>query len=150
MSRSTRLAAARAFWEDEQAADDQVQAAVLIAQQKKFRPKTVIGLDLDRKAHHLASLPSLPEQIAGRALIAYHLAHQRAMMGAFLDELGLAHDNGLIQEDEVKPDASKVPHAAEQIAQRFAAEDVSLYLSTLLVQDPETWAPLRGLPQVAS
>jgi hypothetical protein len=50
----------------------------------------------------------------------------------------------------VKPDASKVPHAAEQIAQRFAAEDVSLYLSTLLVQDPETWAPLRGLPQVAS
>src|SRR6185503_15542634 len=107
MNRTQRLAAARAFWNDQEAADDQVQAAVLIAQQKKFRPKTVFGLDLERKTHHLASLVTLPEQIAARTLIAYHLAEHRAMMGAFLDELGLAHDNGLIQADDIVPDASK-------------------------------------------
>src|SRR6266550_7068726 len=110
-----RQRAARAFWEDPDATDDQVQAAMLIAQQKKFRPKTVIGLDVDRKAKHLATLGSMPEQIAARALIVYHLAEQRPMMGAFLDALGVAHENGLIQDEEVKPDATKIAPAAAQI-----------------------------------
>ena len=45
MTLDQRQRAARAFWADPEATDDQVQAALLIAQQKKFRPKTVIGLD---------------------------------------------------------------------------------------------------------
>src|SRR5215510_5872941 len=85
MTLEQRMRAARAFWADPEATDDQVQAAMLIAQQKKFRPKTIIGLDLDRKARHLATLGAVPDEIAGRALIVYHLAEQRPMMGAFLD-----------------------------------------------------------------
>ena len=99
MTLDQRTRAARAFWEDPEATDDQVQAALLIAQQKKFRPKTVIGLDVDRKARHLATLGGLPDAMAARALIVYHLAEQRPMMGAFLDALGIEHENGLIQED---------------------------------------------------
>src|ERR1700751_4767672 len=101
MSADQRLAAARAFWTADDAIDDQLQAALLIAQQKKFRPKTVIGLDLDRKARHLASLPSLPEAIAARVLVLYHLAAKRPMMAAFLDALGIAHEEGLIKEEAV-------------------------------------------------
>src|SRR5713101_7395842 len=148
MTLDQRTRAARAFWGDPDATDDQVQATFLIAQQKKFRPKTVIGLDVDRKAKHLATLGSMPEQIAARALIVYHLTEQRPMMGAFLDGLGIAHENGLIQEDGVKPDAAKIGPAAAQLAQRFPAEDVRIYLNTLLSQDPETWGGLAGLPQV--
>ena len=107
MTADQRLRAARAFWSDEEAVDDQIQAALLIADRKKFRAKTVVGLDVDRKAKHFATLPSLPDAMAARALIVYHLAEQRPMMGAFLDALGIAHENGLIQEDDVKPDASK-------------------------------------------
>src|SRR3954470_184587 len=108
MTVDQRTRAARAFWADPDATDDQVQAALLIAQQKKFRPKTVIALDLDRKARHLATLGAVPDQIAGRALIVYHLAQQRPMMGAFLDALGIAHENGLIQEDSAKPEPEKI------------------------------------------
>jgi hypothetical protein len=142
-----RTRAARAFWKDEEATDDQVQAALLIAQQKKFRPKTVIGLDIDRKARHLATLGAIPDQIAARALIVYHLAEQRPMMGAFLDALGIAHENGLIQEDSVKPDAEKIGPAASQIAQQFPPDDVRIYLNTLLCQDPDTWGALNAVPQ---
>ena len=142
-----RTRVARAFWADPDATDDQVQAAFLIAQQKKFRPKTVIGLDVDRKAKHLATLGSMPEQIAARALIVYHLAEQRPMMGAFLDGLGIAHENGLIQEEDVKPDAEKIAPAAAQIAKQFPADDVRIYLNTLLSQDPETWGALKDVPQ---
>ena len=148
MTLDQRTRAARAFWADPDAPDDQVQAAFLIAQQKKFRPKTVIGLDVDRKAKHLATLGAMPEQIAARALIVYHLAEQRPMMGAFLDALGIAHENGLIQEDAVKPDAAKVAPAAAKIAHDFPADDVRVYLSTLLSQDPETWGALKDVPQL--
>jgi hypothetical protein len=143
MTMDQRTRAARAFWEDPEATDDQVQAALLIAQQKKFRPKTVVGLDLDRKARHLATLGTVPDQIAARALIVYHLAEQRPMMGAFLDALGIAHENGLIKEDSVKPDAEKVGPAAAQIAKEFPPDDVRIYLSTLVCQDPETWGALE-------
>jgi hypothetical protein len=147
MTSDQRTRVARAFWEDEDATDDQLQAALLIAQQKKFRPKTVIGLDIDRKARHLATLGMVPDQIAARALIVYHLAEQRPMMGAFLDALGIAHENGLIQEDSVKPDAEKIGPAAAQIAQQFPPDDVRIYLNTLLSQDPETWGTLDSVPQ---
>jgi hypothetical protein len=144
MTLDQRTRAARAFWADEEATDDQVQAALVIAQHKKFRPKTVIALDVDRKARHLATLGPMPEQIAARALIVYHLAEQRPLMAAFLDALGIAHENGLIQDDEVKPDQDKVGPAAAQLAQQFPKDDVRIYFSTLLCQDPETWGPLQA------
>ena len=142
MTSAQRLASARAFWSDDEAIDDQIQAALLIAQQKKFRPKTVVGLDLDRKTRHLASLASLPDTIAGRALVLYHLSDQRLLMGSFLDKLGIEHENGLIKEDSAKPDPAKLAPAAASLAQEFPADDVRLYLTTLLCQDPETWGGL--------
>lgn len=143
MTSEQKLKAANAFWADDEATDDQVQAALLIAQTKKFRAKTVLSLDDERKAKHLASLPSLPETVAARALVLYHLAEQRPMMGAFLDALGIAHENGVIQEDDVKPDEAKIGPASDHIAKDFPAADVSLYLNTLLCQDPGTWGALK-------
>jgi hypothetical protein len=148
MTADQRFQAARAFWQDEQAANDQLQAVLLISQQKKFRPKTVVGLDDERKARHFASLATVPDALAGRALIAYHLAEQRPMMGAFLDALGIAHENGLIQEERVVPDPAKLAPAAAALGAQFAPEHVSLYLNTLLCQDPDTWRGLEGLPQL--
>jgi hypothetical protein len=148
MTFELRQRAARAFWQDEEAGDDQTQAMLLIAQQKKFRPKTVAGLDPDRKARHLASLGSVPSNLAARALIAYHLAEHRPMMVTFLDALGITHDNGVIKEEKVSPDPSKIRPAVDQLSQQFGAEDVNLYLNTLICQDPEAWAPLRDLPPV--
>ena len=147
MTAEQRVQAARAFWLDEQATDDQMQAVLLISQQKKFRPKTVVSLDEDRKARHLASLASLPDGLAARALIVYHLAEQRPMMGAFLDALGIPHENGLIQDDGVTPDPVKVGPAAAEIAKAFPPDSVSLYLNTLLCQDPNTWGALSEVPQ---
>ncbi|HUR33715.1 MAG TPA: hypothetical protein VM032_07955 [Vicinamibacterales bacterium] len=148
MTADQRLRAARAFWADEQAADDQVQAVMLIAQQKKFRPKFVLGLDDERRAKHLATMVGLPEALAARCLVVYHLTAQREMMGSFLDALGLKHENGLIEDDEAKPDAEKIGAAVAAITATYPAEDVSLYLSTLVCQDPETWGELAKLPQI--
>jgi hypothetical protein len=143
MTADQRLKVARAFWLDEQATDDQIQAVLVIAQQKKFRPKFVLSLDTDRKAKHLSGLRTLPDPLAARALVIYHLADHRGMMGAFLDALGIAHENGLIQEENVKPDTARMKGAVEKISAEFPAEDVQIYLNTLLCQDPETWGGLE-------
>ena len=134
-----------AFWQADEAVDDQIQAAMLIAGQKKFRPKYVLGLDEEKRSKHLASMASVPETVAARALIAYHLEAQRPMMGAFLDALGIAHENGVIQEDDVKPDAAKLAPAVDAIEKGFPAEDVALYLNVLVCQDPGTWGGLRPI-----
>jgi hypothetical protein len=145
MTSGQRLQAARAFWNGEQASDDQVQAVLFIAQQKKFRPKFVVSLDEERKAKHLASLASLPEGLAARALVLYHLAEQREMMATFLDALGIAHEDGLIPDEGVKPDPEKIGAAVARIKERFPADTVALYLDTLRCQDPDTWGGLEGV-----
>jgi hypothetical protein len=138
-----RIEAADLFWNDEHSADQQLEAVSSIATHMKFRPKSVLSLTPDKRAKYLATLPTVSDAIAARALVNYHLERQRPMMGAFLDLLGIEHDNGLINDDKVvKPDAAKVKAAATELATKFPAGDVSLYLSTLVSQDPETWDAL--------
>ena len=142
MTPEQRNRAASALWGEDDATSDQMQAALLIARKMKFRPKTVMGLDDEHKARYLASVPDPPEDLAARLLIVYHLAEQRPMMATFLDALGIAHEQGLIQEDGATPDPAKIPSAAADIAAQYPAEAVSLYLNTLLCQDPGTWEAL--------
>ena len=148
MTGEQRVRAAASLWREQEAAAEQREAALLIAKHLKFRPKTVNALDAERKARHLATVGELPDVLAARVLVLYHLAEQRPMMGAFLDALGIAHDNGLINDDAVAPDQEKIPAAVAAIARDYPAADVSLYLTTLVWQDPASWGSLQSLPEV--
>ncbi|CAN5812838.1 hypothetical protein BH18ACI5_BH18ACI5_27070 [soil metagenome] len=148
LSVERRLDAAELFWSDEQSTDQQVEAIASLAAHMKFRTKSVVSLPVERKAKYLVALPSVSDSIAARALVNYHLARQRPMMAAFLDALGITHEEGLIAEENVAaPDAAKMGEAATELAAKYPADDVSLYFSTLVSQDPETWKPLVDLPQ---
>jgi len=143
-----KLQAADAFWRDENAAAEQADAVATIAQRLKFRIKSVIALPVDKKARHLASMPAVSELVAARLLVSYHLAQQRPMMAAFLDALGIKHDNGLIEDDEMPaPPPEKLQEAARTMASTFPPEDVALYFTTLIWQDPETWGALQETPE---
>lgn len=145
-----RLLAADAFWQDENGAEQQVEAIVAIAQKLKFRPRSVETQPLEKKSRQLAHMNEVSETIATRALIAYHLAAERPMMGAFLDALGIAHEDGLIAaEDTPPPNAAAAASACKVLAEQFPADRVALYLNTLLTQDPDTWIALDGQPQLA-
>src|SRR3954471_13892542 len=147
MSSDRRVAAAELFWADDQSTEQQLEAVAALAAHMKFRAKSVIGLPIEKKAKYLSTLPNVSDAVAARALVNYHLERQRPMMGAFLDSLGIAHENGLISEENVsKPDPEQLRAAAAELATKFPQEDVSLYLSTLVSQDPETWGALADLP----
>jgi len=145
-----RQAAAELFWSDEQSSEQQIEAVAAIAAHMKFRTKSVLALAPDRKARYLATLPAIPDTIAARALVTYHLEKQRPMMATFLDHLGIAHEDGLIADETVsKPEEAKLRSAAEELAGKYPAEDVAVYFSTLISQDPDTWEGLIDLPQTA-
>lgn len=145
-----RLVAADAFWQDENGVEQQVEAIVAIAQKLKFRPRSVQTQPLEKKSRQLAHMSDVSETVATRALIAYHLAAERPMMGAFLDALGIVHEDGLISAEETPPpSAEAVTAACKTIAEKFPADRVALYLNTLLTQDPDTWTGLAGQPQLA-
>jgi hypothetical protein len=141
--------AADAFWRDENAGAEQADALATIAQRIHFRLKTVFAMPIEKKAQQLLSLPAVSEAVAARLLVAYHLEHRRPMMGEFLDALGMAHENGLIGEESLAaPSGERLRAAADALAATHAADDVSLYFTTLLWQDPETWGGLADLPHV--
>ena len=141
-----RIEAADLFWNDEHSADQQMEAVAAIANHMKFRARSVLTLAPEKRAKYLAQLPNVSDAIAARALVNYHLERQRPMMGAFLDLAGIAHEDGLITEENIpKPDTAKVEAAAKALAEKFPADEVELYLATLVSQDPETWDALIPL-----
>ncbi len=148
LSLDRKLLAADAFWRDENASVEQADAVATIAQRIKFRAKSVMGMPAEKKAKQLATTPGVSELVAARLLVAYHLAEQRPMMCSFLDALGIKHDEGLIADEDVQaPTADALKSAARSLAASYPAEDVSLYLSTLIWQDPETWGALAEAPE---
>jgi hypothetical protein len=139
--------AADAFWRDPDAGLEHAEVIASIAQRLKFRAKSVVALPLEKKVRYLSTMP-ISEMVVARLLIAYHLAHQRPMMGSFLSALGIAHKDGVIAEDETpSPTKEQLLEAAATIGGSYPAEDVALYLSTLLWQDAETWGGLSEAPQ---
>lgn len=149
LSPERKLRAAEAFWADENASMEQTEAVLAIANRIKFRVSSVLKMPRAKKARQLAAMPSLSELIAARLLVAYHLGEQRGMMGTFLDALGIAHDEGLIQDEELTaPPPEKLQEAVRAIAASHAADDVALYLSTLVWQDPDAWGALTDVPEI--
>jgi len=149
LSADRRRLAADAFWRDENAAGEQADALAAIAQRIRFRLKSVFAMPHEKKVQQLLALPAVSEAAAARLLVCYHLEQQRPMMGRFLDALGIAHEDGLIADESLTaPTPDRLRAAADTLAASFPADDVSLYLSTLVWQDPDTWGGLAELPLV--
>lgn len=139
---------AEAFWRDENASMEHAEVIGYIAQRIKFRAKSVIALPVEKKAKHLLALPAVSELVAARLLVVYHLDQQRPMMGGFLDALGIAHENGLIADEEMEPPSEEKLHAAAKtLAGSFPVDDVAIYLTTLVWQDYDTWGALADAPE---
>jgi hypothetical protein len=148
LSAERRASAAEAFWKDDSASMEQTEAVLAIANRIKFRVTSVLKMPREKKARQLLALPAVSEIVAARLLVTYHLDQQRAMMGAFLDALGVKHENGLIADETLAaPAAETLQAAVRSLAASYPPEDVALYLSTLIWQDPETWGGLTELPE---
>ena len=147
LSPERKLRAAEAFWKDDNASMEQTEVVLAIAQRIKFRVNSVLKMPREKKARQLVAL-NLSEVVAARLLVAYHLDQQRPMMASFLDALGIQHEDGLIADEALAaPPRETLEAAAKSLTATYPAEDVALYLTTLIWQDPDTWGVLAELPE---
>ena len=139
MADAEKLRAADAFWRDPEGAPQQIEAMALLAQRLKARPRYIQGLAIEKRAQHLAHYVGMPDLLAARLLVS-------PMMAAFLDALGIAHENGLIT-GELEGGAvatEKIAAGAKALEASYPSEDVQRYFATLLAQDPDTWSGLEA------
>jgi hypothetical protein len=144
LTREERLAAARAFWADP-ASEAVAHAQAAIVKVLHVRPQAVRTLPIDRKTAALASVAEPSEILAASLLVALHLGERRPLLAAFLDAVGLAHDQGLLAEDgapePVAEDAARRGVAALLAA--YPPDHVRTYLNTLFLQDHDRWEALE-------
>ena len=141
------MAAATAFWR-ETAPDVLASALGAIVQARHMRPQVARSMTDEAKARALAGILEPGESVAASLLVALHLAERRPMLAAFLDALGLPHENGVLKEEAdgmAPPESAAVQAAVASLAARFPAHEVSTYLNTLWLQDPERWAALADV-----
>src|SRR5258705_4464886 len=96
----------------------------------KFRPQTVATWPKQKLVSEAARLPLDDVQLLSAYIVDLHLGHRRPMMAVFLDQLGIANENGRIDSEttEVGPqDAERVRKAADAVAATFPADEVVTY-----------------------
>jgi hypothetical protein len=143
-----RLAAARAFyahaWSEPGA---KREGNLAIARALRFREDAVARLPVDKRAAYLAKAVQPPDSLASSLLLALHLEGRRGLLSAFLDALGIPHEDGMIHEDHAlsPPEAAALARATEATDARFPAREVDVYLASLVAMDAEVWGGLADV-----
>lgn len=146
LPREARERAARHFWEHppEEVAPTAAREVVNLL---KIRPQAFGRLSAAQRERALAGLAQTPEPVAEALLVALHLAERRPLLAAFLDTIGVAHEEGLIAEDaEVPPlTAEAARQALATLRAGHPADELRVYWNALWLQDRERWAGLAAL-----
>ena len=143
MTEDEQLAAAEALWTNA----DRESRSILeltLAKELKFRPQSVRRLSAERVVGRLVRLAeSVPENVLFQFLFHLHMAERRDLMTRFLDQVGLPHDNGVLElaEDADPPDSEAVATAARELV-TDEGHDALVYLATLKVADGLFWSGL--------
>jgi len=149
LTREERLAAARRFFE-EPADEALVGVDLAIVKARRMRPQAARALPAEEKARAVASVLEPGEVVASALLVALHVGERRPLLAAFLDRLGLPHDDGILKEEDVAPVRPISEETARRgvaaLADAFPLPQVLAYLNVLWLQDPERWAVLEHAP----
>ena len=126
----TRRRILTAFW---RFGDDHMKAMAIVqlARAMHFRDETIRKMPAEKKAELLAGRVGAAEfeQTFENALMLYHTHEQNKMLGAFLDQWGVPHENGSIEADDYKtPTADAVREAVNKLG--FDRRDVAIYLAS--------------------
>ncbi|HUL76735.1 MAG TPA: hypothetical protein VL691_05665 [Vicinamibacteria bacterium] len=140
-----RLAAATAFFAEP--APELAGAALgALVKARHLRPQAARALPAEAQARILATVLEPGEPLAQGLLVSLHLALRRPLLRAFLDALGLAHEDGVLKEEAASTEPVPLEKAREAVAAlaAFPPAEVRTYFNTLWLQDPDRWAALEG------
>jgi hypothetical protein len=144
-----RLTAAEHFWK-EPPPEMAGSALGALVKARRMRPQAARALADDAKARALALILDPGEPLAFSLLVALHLGTRRPLLGAFLDALGLPHEDGVLKDEAGSapaPTDEQARAAITTLVSRFAVGEIETYLNTLWLQDPDHWRALEHGPE---
>src|SRR5690242_2534842 len=147
LSQAEREGALQSLIDDKESRQYLVQYVRSLPRFKAFRPQAVAKLTDKELIGAIASSTSLTQDMIRSALIGMHLPGRAAMLGAFMDSLGIAHENGLIADGATVslPARDKLAAAVTKLTAEYPPRDVAIYLLSLLAMDPDTWKPVAAV-----
>jgi len=116
-----------------------------LAKAMKFRPQSVHRLPAERVVPRLVRLANeLPEPALFQLLYHLHMDERRDLLVGFLDEVGLPHDNGVLDlpEDAEPPTEEALAKPAADLIANHGRKGL-VYLATLRVADAVYWKGLE-------
>jgi len=132
--------AAVATWENAEK-ETRLALQMTLAKDLKFRPQSVRRLPAEKVAGRLVlEAKTFPESVLFQFLFHFHMQQRRPLLSEFLDEVGLPHNDGVLDlpEDADGPEAAKVAEAGRQLVDQHDHQAL-VYLATLKVADGEFW-----------
>ncbi len=101
-------------------------------------------LSIDQRVGYVAQRVRPDDSLASSLLIALHLGDRSEMLSAFLQQLSIPEEDGVIDADhDLEPPAEEPLKAAvDMLYERFPREAVQLYLASLVALDEESWGGL--------
>ena len=125
-----RMAAATSYLADE--ADARKRLNRLVARARNFRPATVGKWPKEKIVKAIRHVPLNDPKVAAPLLRCHHLPGQRDMVIAFLDGLGVSHDQGKVDSlSVIDAEQQVVRSAARGIVREFGLPAAATYLLTL-------------------
>ena len=125
-----RMAAARAYLADEPGGRKQLNR--IVARARNFRPATVQKWPEEKLVKAIRHVPLNDHRVAGPLLTCHHVPGQQAMVMAFLDCLGVSHDQGNVESlAVVDAEEEVVRSATREIVEQFGLRAAAVYLLTL-------------------
>jgi hypothetical protein len=137
----TRKLAAEAIYAD---GATRREADLAVAAAMRFREPALRRQSIAQRVGYLLRVVHPDDELAGSLLLALHLTHRRPILSCFLSELGIPHEDGLIDPDDhmEPPTASSVTAAVAALDDKFERPHIDLYLACLASMDPGTWRHL--------
>ena len=125
-----RMAAATSYLAEE--ADARKRLNRIVARARNFRPATVQRWAEEKVVKAIRHVPLTDHKVASALLTCHHLPGQSNMVIAFLDGLGVSHDQGKVDSlSVIDAKESVVRSATREIVEQFGLRAAAVYLLTL-------------------
>lgn len=120
------------FWKHAET-HSRLAAQMQLSKALNFREETIRKMPPEKKADLMASRIGSAEfdQFLEMGLMAYHTTEMKPLLGAFLDQWKIPHEDGTIEADEyATPTPDQVQEAVTALESSFDRRDMALYLAS--------------------
>jgi hypothetical protein len=123
------------------------KALQAVAEARKLRPTFFERTPRAARHKDMAAMLARPrlELIAANLLREWLMKKQKAMLAQYLDALGIAHQDGAVDDLPASVEDAKLAEAVGMLLANYPAEEVAVYLNAFYTMNEVQWPNLESM-----